>query len=188
MRFKSDLVSQLLRIVTPAIIAELSTDSSGKKKVSLSDIVHLYCDKGRYDESEAAGTLEEDTSLAKILPFNIEKEERDFTYQCGQRTCVLLENFLELCKKMEKNLLGPSRITKRKITQKCSSGTDYLIDQKKQFENSYALLKSQEVLSLYKAGEKNTLSKNSSTEQDKDEQEEFHSDQERGILINKKQA
>lgn len=198
MNFKNDLISELLRIVTPALIAELNTDSSGRKKVSLSEIVKTYCEEGVY-QSTTETNIEKEDSGAKILPFDrpIDEEvdeddtefvdDERFVCQCGPRVYKLFEDFSKLCDEMEQNLLGPSRLPKRKLNTSQAGGGNYLLEQKKRFENSYRLLKSQEVLTLYKQSAKITLF-NSKKSAKKEEEEDFLADKERGVLVNKKQA
>ena len=199
MDFKCDLFGELLRIVTPATIAELSTDSGGRQKVSLSKIVEVYSEDGEYETIMLSDDDQEEraeANKAKILSFSKPSsdseatsevvESKKVTYQCGPRTFELLKDFIKLCEKMEGNLLGPKRIPKRKMGSSQASGSDYLLEQKKQFERSYNLLKSQEVLSLYKKSSKSVIIKK--TKVSADENEEFQEDHDRGVLINKKQA
>lgn len=183
MQFKSEILSHLLKIITPRVIAELSTASSGKTKKPLSQLMADYSQSS--DESVVESVND---NKAKILPFgedNNESKQESLIYQCGPRIFDLLKEFSKLCLEMESNVLGPKRLPRKKMTYSEDS-SEQLIEQKKKFENSYALLKSQEVLSLYKVASKiNVIKEDKSSKKD---DKEYLSDREKGILVNKKQA
>jgi hypothetical protein len=186
MEFKGEILGYLLRIITPVVIAELSTASSGKTKKSLSQIMT------KYDEMDEPGSSEGSSEAeAKVLPFGealADEIDESLTYQCGQRVHGLFQEFSKLCLEMESQVLGASRLPKKKISN-CVNSSDQLIEQKKKFENSYALIKSQEVLSLYKTVSKvNVIKEEKTLEKTKAKDKDFLSDREKGILINKKQA
>ena len=188
MEFKSEILGSLLRIITPRVIAELSTASSGKKKKPLSQLMTSYSEGQDFEEESS------DEGKAKILPFNQDKsteqaDETSFTYQCGQRVHGLFQEFSKLCLEMESQVLGTSRLPKKKMAY-CNNASNQLLEQKKNFEKSYALIKSQEVLSLYKSVSKvSVVKEEKSLNKPKDKKaKDFLSDKEKGILINKKQA
>ena len=184
MEFKGEILGHLLKIITPRVIAELSTASSGKTKKPLSQLMADYSELSYESESETP----DDDSKAKILPFgeaSTVDEQQNLTYQCGPRIFNLMQEFSKLCEEMESNVLGPNRIPKKKMAHTDDS-SDQLIEQKKKFENSYALLKSQEVLSLYKIVSKvNVIKEDKGSKRD---DKDYLSDREKGILVNKKQA
>ena len=194
MEFKGEILSHLLRIITPMVIAELTTASSGEKKTPLSDIITNYCDNPNDQYIESTQTInpdEDDLGQAKILPFDESPQDPQakLVYQCGPRAHILLEDFKKLCKEMEDRVLGPKRLPKRKMSS-YGEASNQVLEQKKKFEQSYAMLKTQEVLSLYKTVSKNSIVKDKSSVKDskKENDKDFLADKEKGVLINKKQA
>jgi len=196
MEFKNEILSSLLRIITPRMIAELSTNSETRKKVSLSSLVETYCEKGHYKEGPDE---EEDETKAKILSFS-KKEESEKTQdvlessdieikdttslnvKCSKRVESLFKSFSKRCQTMDKSILGLKRLPKKKMKDNVISLEDVL-DQKRKYAKSNNLIKSKQVLELYKSTSSQSVSKTQPSEKE----DEFAC-KERGILINKKQA
>lgn len=196
MEFKGEILSHLLRIITPRVIAELSTTSQGRKKIPLSSLIEAYCENGHYEDE----VDEEDETKAKILSFDqgrenesdekpineekeIEEEVVKEVFYCALRVTALLNDFSRKCKSMDKNILGAKRIPKKKLNESVQS-IDDILNQKKRFEKSYELMKSKEVLDLYQT----TAKKNVTKVFNKKSTENEFSDGERGVLIDKKIA
>ena len=199
MEFKGEILSHLLRIITPRVIAELSTTSQGRKKIPLSSLIETYCENGHYEDE----VDEEDETKAKILSFDqnresesdesdekpvgVEKEVEEEVvkeiFHCSPRVIALLNDFSRKCKSMDKNILGAKRIPKKKLNESVQSIED-ILNQKKRFEKSYGLMKSKEVLDLYQM----TAKKNVTKVSDKKSTEDEFSDGERGVLVDKKIA
>lgn len=190
MEFRGQLVKNLLRVLTPEEIAELTTSSSEKKKVSLSLLMQSDLNGENYLEvmetfqspdEELRG--KKDLSEARILPFDSEHAEEDvsFTFQAGQRVHALLEEYGKVFAELDKKVLGQKRFPKKKSYTGKKQTSELILEQKKKLHDSYSKIKSQEVLSLYQ--------ETSATEvQKRSKDEEFSYSSKLGVLINKKQA
>ena len=121
-----NLLRNLLRILTPTEINELTTTYGGRKQIPLTEI--LNCEISGEDWKRKLSSDEDEmreSHGAKILPFNKVKEEAsELDAQsserrplcCGEKVVTLLRSFYEDCIRMEKNLLGPKRPVRKNIS------------------------------------------------------------------------
>jgi|GEM_PF-631738 len=190
MEFKRQLIKDLLRILTPEEISELTTSYGGKKKVSLSllteaDLVGNSFEKVMEKaQDEEISETEGDEGKAKILPFDgVHQElEESFSAQVGPRVIKLMAEYDKAFKKMDQTVLGPKRFAKRKGNGQKQQTSTLILEQKKKLFKSYSKIKSMEVLTLYKTTGSVTI------ELDKSKREENAYSDSKGVLVNKKQA
>ena len=191
MEFKAQLIMNILRVLTPEEINELTTTYGGRKQISLTDIVNCELEGKNYEEEliEDEENEEEDVEHeAKILPFEAsdkseESEEEDVPLtKCGENTIGILQQFYARIMEMEKNLLGPKRLPKRKSAGLKKEMSTFILEEKKKFEDSYEKLKSKEVLSLYKKNAKMDI------EHQRNCRDDLSKSSQSGVLVNKKQA
>ncbi len=188
MEFRGQLVKNLLRILTPEEIAELTTSSSERKKVDLSLLIQSDLGGENYQEvmerlQSSSESQEEEEGEAKILPFEGEEasEEVKFTFQAGQRVHALMEEYGKVFAELDKKVLGPKRFPKKKSFSGKKQTSELILEQKKKLHDSYSKIKSLEVLSLYQETNATEVHKKTS-------EEDFSYSSKLGVLINKKQA
>lgn len=186
MEFKGQLIRNLLRILTPEEIADLTTSSSGMKKVSLSLVLESDLVGKNYRDviQELQEEEPEEDGKAKILPFDeeVESEIKPISVQVGQRVHALIEEYNKVFKELDKKVLGPKRFPKRSSSGSRKQTSVLILEQKAKLHSSYAKIKSKEVMSLYQQSSNTEVRKGS--EDDKD----FSISSNQGLLINKKQA
>jgi hypothetical protein len=188
MSFQLSILGNILRLMTPEKISELTTSSSGKKKAELTDVLlkdlsgsEILDDNGDVlsegEEEEKAPVYE-----AKILPLDGSGANEDLEIECGGVVIGLMKEFVEECKKMEKNLLGAKRKVKRKGGSQKKGTSSFILEEKKKMEASYFNLKGKEILNLYQKNSEFDI------EQQKNNKDDLLKASQLGILINKKQA
>jgi hypothetical protein len=188
MEFKGQIIQNLFRILTPEEISELTTSFSGKKKVSLSLLVKADMDGLDYTEViEEEQAPEDERSKAKIIPFDNESkieeaEEVKLVFQVGPRVSKLIIEYSKVFAELDKKVLGQKRFPKKKSLVGKKQTSTLILEQKKKLHNSYAKIKSMEVLSLYKDTSSVDI------EQQKRSKEDFNSSSKLGVLVDKKQA
>ncbi|MCR9206011.1 MAG: hypothetical protein NXH75_15620 [Halobacteriovoraceae bacterium] len=187
MEFKGQLIRNLLRILTPEEIADLTTSSSGMKKVSLSLVLESdLIGKNYRDVIQELQEEEEpeDDGKAKILPFDeeVENEIKPISIQAGQRVHALIQEYNKVFKELDKKVLGPKRFPKRSSSGNRKQTSVLILEQKAKLHSSYAKIKSKEVMSLYQQSSNTEVRKSSEDEKD------FSISSNQGLLINKKQA
>lgn len=188
MEFRGQLIKNLLRILTPEEIAELTTSSSEKKKVSLSLLIQSDLEGEDYEEvmekyQKVGESKEEELSEAKILPFDTEGVEEGvaFTFQTGQRVHSLIQEYGKVFAELDKKVLGNKRFPKKNSFSGKKQTSELILEQKKKLHASYSRIKSQEILSLYRETNSTEIQKSKS-------EEDFSYSSKLGVLINKKQA
>ncbi len=167
-----DLISGLLRIITPEEINELTSTSKGSVRLSLTDLMKMRMDGEELDfspEAEEAG--------AKILPFQradnkeiLEDEHEEFS--AGDKVIEYLTHFFK-CIELKNSAIDEEGRTK--------DTSVFIINEKERFDYCRKQLKSREVLGLYM--------KNASVdiEQEKMIQDDLSKSTRTGVLIDKKQ-
>lgn len=189
MEFRGQLVKNLLRVLTPEEIAELTTSSSEKKKVDLSILLRSDLKGDDYNEvmenhQDTSSEEDDESQEAKILPFEEgETVEKTFVYQVGQRVAHLLSEYSKVFEELDKKVLGPKRFPKRKSSSGRKQTSELILEQKEKLHASYSKIKSMEVLSLYNSTKKNEVRKTKG-----DAKEDFSYSSQLGVLVNKKQA
>jgi hypothetical protein len=190
MEFRGHLVKNLLRVLTPEEIAELTTSSSERKKVDLSLLLRSDLDGADYNEimekyqDKSSDDSPKESEEAKILPFDSSEEPVEtIVYQAGERVLHLLSEYSKVFAELDKKVLGPKRFPKRKGSSGKKQTSALILEQKEKLHASYSKIKSMEVLSLYQDTKKNEVRK-----REKDAKEDFSFSSQLGVLINKKQA
>lgn len=162
----ASLLNDLMRILTPEEISELTSTSSGSSRIELTELLHSY------ENGETVNDVEEYS--AKILPFKKtgEKEETEITYEAGPKVIEYINHFCH------KKSLGD---TSKNSDGKSVETSTFIIKEKERFEYVQAKLKKKEVLSLYM--------KNASVdiEQEKTLKDNLAKSSRSGVLVNKKQ-
>ncbi len=164
----ASLLTDIMRILTPEEISELTSTSTGSSRVQLTEMLDLY------ESGEDIGDAEEFS--AKILPFKKDsghsQDELEITYQCGRLAVEVIENYLK------KRALGNTAV--------CGDGksvetSTFILKEKERFEYVQAKLKKQEIMGLYM--------KNATVdiEQEKALKDDLSKSSRSGVLVNKKQ-
>ncbi|MBT3585938.1 MAG: hypothetical protein HN509_13615 [Halobacteriovoraceae bacterium] len=185
------LIMNLLRILTPEEISQLTTTSEGNHRVPLTELVEYKANK----VSSASG--------AKILPFkrpgsNIEEIDGIVSEEIGSSSDSPQESEIKSSAKKSKN--EDSSIRAGVLVNQLLSaflGVDFgmdiedddtpkeislfIIHEKKKFEESYSKLKSKEVITLYNENAAVDI------EQEKNMKDDLNKSSQFGILVNKKQ-
>jgi hypothetical protein len=190
MEFRGQLIKNLLRVLTPEEISELTTSSSDKKKIGLSLLLSSDLRGENYqevmDNLQASETSrrnhDSESGEAKILPFDEERPEERFVPQAGQRVHLLLQEYGKVFAELDKKVLGSKRFPKRKSHGSRQQTSSLILEQKKKLFESYSKIKSKEVLSLYRTNNEVDLTKKKGSEEDLSFSSKL------GVLINKKQA
>lgn len=162
----ASLLTDIMRILTPEEISELTSTSSGSSRVQLTDMLDLYETGQELPDPENMG--------AKILPFN--KEEIDLEieviYEAGPHVIETIQNYLK------KLSLGNTALSKE---GKAVETSTFILNEKERFEYVQAKLKKQEVMGLYM--------KNATVdiEQEKALKDDLKKSSRSGVLVNKKQ-
>lgn len=191
MEFKGQLIMNLLRILTPEEIADLTTSSSGLKKVDLSIVLESDLRGENYRDvidsfQTSEEQIEEEENKAKILPFDEGEEivDNQICLQAGQRVHALIQEYAKVFKELDKKVLGPKRFPVRKSNSGKKQTSTLILEQKKKLHKSYSKIKSQEVMSLYKQSSNVEIRKKGKDEK----KDDFSFSSNLGLLINKKQA
>lgn len=169
----ASILTDVLRILTPEEISELTTSSSSSNRVELTDLLNQFEDGDEVYFGEV-----EDEGGAKILPFNAKKEvdetpaEDEIIYSAGPAVCEYLEHYL---KKLE---MGNTAISKS--GEKVETSV-FILKEKERFKYVQSKLKQKEVMGLYM---KNA---NVDIEQEKTLKDDLSKSSRSGVLINKKQ-
>ncbi|EQC43564.1 hypothetical protein [Bacteriovorax sp. Seq25_V] len=162
-------LTDILRILTPEEIAELTNASTGSSRRALTDLMDLY-------EDDALPSFAENGEGAKILPFNKKQEdvaEVERVYEvAGSEVCEYIEHFFHK-KEFENtavNKKGESVVTSL-----------FILNEKERFKYVQSKLKKKEVMGLYM---KNA---NVDIEQEKILKDDLTKSSRAGVLIDKKQ-
>lgn len=189
MEFRGQIIKNLLRVLTPEEISELTSSSSEKKKVGLSLLLSSDLKGEDYQKIMDSMQVEEtkvsnqSTSEAKILPFDEEeREEQLLVLQTGQRVAALMLEYGKVFKELDKKVLGPKRFPKIKSRGNRQQTSTLILEQKKKLYESYSKIKSKEILNLYRVNKDVDLVKKNGSEDDLSFSSKL------GVLINKKQA
>ncbi len=162
----ASLLTDIMRILTPEEISELTSTSSGSSRVQLTDMLDLYETGQELPDPENMG--------AKILPFNKEEtsSEVEIIYETGPHVIEAIQNFLK------KLSLGNTALSKE---GKAVETSTFILNEKERFEYVQAKLKKQEVMGLYM--------KNATVdiEQEKALKDDLKKSSRSGVLVNKKQ-
>ncbi len=161
----ASLLNDLMRILTPEEISELTSTSSGNSRVELTDLLNSF------EDGEVINDIEEYS--AKILPFKkSEQVEEEITYKAGPKVTEYINHFYH------KKSLGD---TSKSSDGKSVETSTFIIKEKERFQYVQAKLKKKEVMSLYM---KNA---NVDIEQEKTLKDDMAKSSRSGVLVNKKQ-
>ena len=161
----ASLLNDLMRILTPEEISELTSTSSGNSRVELTDLLNSF------EDGEVINDIEEYS--AKILPFKKSDEiEEEITYKAGPKVIEYINHFYH-----KKSLGDTSKSTDGKSVETST----FIIKEKERFQYVQAKLKKKEVMSLYM---KNA---NVDIEQEKTLKDDMAKSSRSGVLVNKKQ-
>ena len=161
----ASLLNDLMRILTPEEISELTSTSSGSARVELTDLLKSF------ENGEEVNDVEEYS--AKILPFKkVDEVEAEITYEAGPKVIEYIEHF------HHKRSLGD---TSRSSEGKSVETSTFIIKEKERFEFVQKRLKKKEVMSLY------LKNANVDIEQEKTLKDDLSKSSRSGVLVNKKQ-
>ncbi|MBK23904.1 MAG: hypothetical protein CME70_07865 [Halobacteriovorax sp.] len=168
---KNLLLGQLLRILTPDELNELTTTSKGRNLVSLTKML--------------SSDLDEETGGAKILPFKKKEVEEDGSKEEERESLAIDIECGPNCKSILDDHVKRITVLNRDYSKNCpvsQETSSFIISEKSRFKENYNKIKSKEVLSLY---EKNA---SIDIQREKNQKEDLSNSSNIGILVNKKQA
>lgn len=172
------LIMDLLRIITPEEVGEITTKHNGGKFQSLTDLVNERVQKNIF-RNFAQNIEQEEGEGAKILPFKLEDLEAELV-ENEESVDVPNLNASEISK-------GLTELAKNMMDKKSSDHdndenmSSFILIEKARLKKSQQTLKRKEVLELYQ--------KNISVdvEQIRGQEENLSQSKEAGVLVNKKQ-
>jgi len=194
MEFQGHLVRNLLRILTPEEIDDLTMSSSGMRKVSLDEVLQSDLEGKNYEE--VIRDLQEDERIrmeekqntdgkAKVLPLSSESKENEdelkVKFNTGERVKNLLKSYEEIFKELDNKVLGLKRFPKRSRASNKKQSSVLILEEKAKLKKSYTKIKSKEILQLYLDESKVHVKKNL-------EEDDFSFSTDEGLLVNKKCA
>ena len=168
---QSSLMMNLLRILTPEEINELTTTSEGNKRVPLTQLMFHKMGMQTTEEIESS-------SLAKILPFTYPEEENseeEIKMSDETEEVVITETSEEIT--IQDSTKNEEHYNNGKLPTSV-----FILHEKKRLEASVHKMRSKELLKNYK--------KNASLdiEQEKNLRDDMKKSSRSGVLINKKHA
>lgn len=193
------IIRQLLRLFTPEEINELTTTSIGRKKVSLTQLVTKRINNESISESDFAQVDDDDDENAveheaKILDFNSTNESdniddeqseeavEEYILECGQKVEAVLRKFQKNCSEWDKKINNSSRPKRNLDGVRKKEVSTFILEEKQKIEKSYSMLKSVEIMALYRKNSQVDI------EQQKNNKDDLNKAAQSGLLINKKQA
>jgi len=163
------LLGEVLRIITPEEISELTATSSGSSRIELTDMLDQFEQGERLDFTEGE-------EGAKILPFKQPGEDLD---SVAESPVLAAEQVVEYIQHyIEKSKIGDtSRDTKGNSVET----SVFILKEKERFKYVQSKLKQKEVMGLYM--------KNAGVdiEQEKTLKDDLSKSSRTGVLVNKKQ-
>lgn len=177
------LIMDLLRIITPEEVGEITTKHNGGKFQSLTDLVNERVQKNIYRNFAMNIEQEEESEGAKILPFKLEDLNEEFDAE-GNPIEVPALNQEEINKgltELAKNMLDKKTSEDRDDHSSEENMSSFILIEKARLKRSQQTLKRKEVLELYQ--------KNISVdvEQIRGQEDNLSQSREAGVLVNKKQ-
>ena len=190
-KFRGQIIMSLFRLLTPEEISELTTSSSGNERVELNNLIEFELQGNDYKDYKAhQEKLEQEKNevehKAKVLQLNSKNETSTTAEQINltipENIKSILDSFILRCRELEKNPLGKKRLDKKKRNGLKKQMSTFILEEKDKMDESYAKLKTVEIMSLYKknASVDIGLQKNNSDDLKKSSQS--------GVLVNKKRA
>ena len=181
----------LFRLLTPEEISELTTSSSGNERVELNNLIEFELLGNDYKDYKAhQQKIEEEQSQiehkAKVLQLDSKNETKknleNIIITIPDNIKIILDSFILRCKELEKNPLGKKRLDKKKRNGLKKQMSTFILEEKDKMDESYAKLKTVEIMSLYK--------KNASVDIDlqKNNSDDLKKSSQSGVLVNKKRA
>lgn len=165
----ASILTDILRLLTPEEISELTSTSVGTSRVGLTELLDMYADNEPLDFSDRF-----ETDGAKILPFKkaevVEVEHESF--ECGR---VVQDYIAHFYAKIEMAKSDKSQRADGVVTSL------FILKEKERFKYVQGKLKQKEVLDLY--------IKNSGVdiEQERMLKDDLSKSARSGVLVNKKQ-
>jgi hypothetical protein len=177
------LIMDLLRIITPEEVGEITTKHNGGKFQSLTDLVNERVQKNIYRNFAQNIEQDDEGEGAKILPFKLEDLNEEI--ESDEESLEVPDlNPAEINKgltELAKNMLDKK--TKAQIDEHANDEnmSSFILIEKARLKRSQETLKRKEVLELYQ--------KNISVdvEQIRGQEDNLSQSSEAGVLVNKKQ-
>lgn len=170
MKAKSFLLTTILRVLTPEEISDLTTTSTGDRRVNLTDIINQRLDGVGHDFGDPE-------RMAKILPFKKSEDEEEVVEEkvptfCGLRAQEFIERFF-----IRRKLTDTSVDSEGNQIETSS----FIFNEKERFAYSQSKLKQREVLGLYR--------QNAAVDVDQVRalKDDLFQSAHTGVLVNKKQ-
>ncbi|OIQ18266.1 MAG: hypothetical protein BM556_08365 [Bacteriovorax sp. MedPE-SWde] len=162
------LLADILRIITPEEISELTASSSGSNRLELTDMLDQF-------ESGEKLNFSDDEEGAKILPFKKTEADEVESVEPVSTGAAVIEYINHF---NEKSRMGD---TARGKTGEAVETSVFILKEKERFKYVQSKLKQREVMGLYL--------KNAGVdiEQEKTLKEDMSKSSRSGVLVNKKQ-
>jgi hypothetical protein len=179
----NQLIFNLLRIITPEEIGEITTKHNGGKFLSLTSLVKERVEKNI--ARDFSKPIEEEGKTAKILPFSREEmlADGESEGQLSEDSEILIdpEHIKDSLSKLAHSM-NKDRVDKEKtIHNQDENMSSFIMIEKARLKKSQQSLKQKEILDLYRK------TSNVDVEQMKGQGENLSQSRELGVLVNKKQ-
>jgi len=160
----------LLRILTPEEINELTTTSEGNKRVPLTQLMYVKMGVETSEEVEAA-------SLAKILPFTFPEAEEDESVEAKSIADAEITSEADV---VDQDISSETPNEKESADRMQTSS--FILIEKKRLEKNVHKMRQKEIMQSYK--------KNASIdiEQERGLRDDMKKSSRSGVLVNKKHA
>jgi hypothetical protein len=175
----------LLRIITPEEVGEITTKHNGGKFVSLTDLLNERVQNNVYRNFSQPIETESHLGEAKILPFNREIKNEQLENLIPNEEIVESVEINEADLKQSLTKLAQNMADSRKKAESAKHNenenmSSFILIEKARLKKSQQVLKQKEVLELY---QKNS---NVDVEQLKGQEDNMSLTKESGVLVNKK--
>lgn len=185
MALSNQLIMNLLRIITPEEIGDITSKHNGGKFFSLTDLIKERVQKNIVRDFSAEIT-DDNSSQAKILPFSnsIEDLMKDEELSEGEEKLsepnIDQEKLKQSLSEMALRLQNHQDKNKKVEHADDENMSSFILLEKERFKRSQKKLKEKEIIDLY------SKTSNVDTEQLKASNENLNQSRESGILVNKK--
>ena len=177
------LIMNLLRIITPEEVGEITTKHNGGKFVALTDLVNERVQKNIFRNfSSNNHQAEESSGEAKILPFrpdNQDQTEESKELESADKLEINTEGIKDSLHQLAKRMQQKSIEKVEHVEDENMSS--FILIEKARLKKSQQQLKQKEILELY---QKNI---NVDVEQIRGQEDNLTQSRETGVLVNKKQ-
>lgn len=179
MAHPNQLITILMRLITPEEIGEITSKHNGGKFSSLTDLVNERIQRKIYRNFSKPFDVDEVNEMAKVLPFN--KLEADSNVEENE---VVTEPDID-ADGLKQSLTTLAHSMSKKNNKKVEhvdneNMSSFIMIEKARLKKSQQVLKQKEIIQLYKQ------TSSVDVEQIKGQGEDMEESRESGVLVNKK--